>query len=1119
MSKLFFRSSFILLTTALLVASGFFIFSNAVSASANIFSDGFELGNFDEWTSHNSRWSVSSSDTHGGSNYKAVVSGDTGANDDILLKNISTSGYNSVSLNFYYKMTSMEGADHVYVEWYDGADWHQVADYTNQNVMSDWVQVNLSLPAGAGNNSNFAFRFVAHTSSISDRFLLDDVSLTGMPIPSATNSTIVCSPTKQIVGGTITCNITVKDQSNNPIQGALVDLSANGVSNTFSTKPVLSDANGNATITLSSTIVQTETVTATAGVTTLSTTPSVEFYVSNPTTANITASPKPQEASLTGVDVNLTLVITDQYGNPVNDGYVVTVTGTANTPGTVIITGDSATLNGQVSRVLNFNNKGDVTLKVNVVHDLVLTGDSVIHFVDTTAPVVGQHENISGVEATSYSGATVDYTNPTATDNIDGSVSVDCVPASGSTFVLGNTTVTCSATDGSSNTGTSTFTVEVVDTTAPVITAPNDITMEATAPLTAVDLGLPTVLDIADPSPVVINNAPVGGFPVGTTIVTWTATDASGNIANDTQTVIITDETVPVITAPIDQTFEATGPLTTLTIPPLVPATATDIADPNPAITYQPQEFPLGTTIVTWTATDASGNIATATSNITIVDTTPPTIAPHDNITAEATSADGAVVDYENPTATDLVDGTDPVSCAPVSGSQFALGDTTVTCNSTDSHGNTSQSTFTVHIVDTTPPTITAPADISQEDNGFMSTVADLGLPTVSDIADPNPTITNNAPLTFPLGTTVVMWTVTDDWGNSAVAYQNVTIYAGPITHIILTASPTELAFSDSSLITVTGKDQYENVVTNNNSTIIVLSADGGGSLDNTILTLSAGVATANLSKDSAGIVHVTASSDGLTPQSVTVTFTEVDTSSPFVESHTPINGATNVALNVHPVLVFDEPLDTATVSSDNIQLKKYSDDSVVPASVSPAEGDRQVIITPANPLDFNTQYYFVVLAGVTDKVGNPAIPYGKGNEGNIFTTIPDNTVLSVTGISAIKTYAVANGTYENGWSWIFNVTVPTPETELQMKFADWTSALLSTIPVANNVRYSSAQASNGPVEVTAANTYGNPLHLTGDLDSGTAGRQIQILVEAKVPESSVGGSYSTSYGILSNNP
>ncbi|MEI6500695.1 MAG: HYR domain-containing protein, partial [Armatimonadota bacterium] len=56
-------------------------------------------------------------------------------------------------------------------------------------------------------------------------------------------------------------------------------------------------------------------------------------------------------------------------------------------------------------------------------------------------------------------------------------------------------------------------------------------------------------------------------------------------------------------------------------------ATATDVCDVNPTITNDASEvFPLGTTTVTWTATDASGNKSTATQKVTVRDTTPPVI-------------------------------------------------------------------------------------------------------------------------------------------------------------------------------------------------------------------------------------------------------------------------------------------------------------------------------------------------------------------------------------------------------------------------------------------------------------------------------------------------------------
>ena len=494
-----------------------------------------------------------------------------------------------------------------------------------------------------------------------------------------------------------------------------------------------------------------------------------------------------------------------------------------------------------------------------------------------------------------------------------------------------------------------------------------------------------------------------------------------------------------------------------------------------------------------------------------IIDAVLPVIEAHADVTVEATSAEGAIVEYTNPTANDNFDGSVEVTCLPISGSQLPLGDTTITCTAKDALENTATSTFVAHVVDTTAPSITAPADINQKDNGFMSTV-DLGTPTVLDVVDASPAVTNDAPSTFPLGDTTVTWTATDAHGNHASATQKVTIYADVISHFHLTASPESLKFGTKSLITIKGEDQYNNRVTNDNSTAVVLSADNGGALENTILTLASGVATTKLSKDSVGTVNVSAISDGLAPQTTQVTFTEADTSSPYVIDAYP--KTTGVSINTLPYLIFSEELNPATVTSETVQLKKAGGNAVLATvSLDFMEGSQRVTITPAMALDFNTQYYFVVTNGVQDLVGNSATP--SDNEYK-FTTVQDNTVLAVMlPIEQINSYAEIGGGYEKGWKWIFNVTVPTSETEVKMKFADFKSALLNIIPAANNIRYSSEQANPGVVEVTS-NDYGSALHLTGDLDTTMAGRQIKILVEAKIPAGSSGGSYSTSYGIQS---
>ena len=84
-----------------------------------------------------------------------------------------------------------------------------------------------------------------------------------------------------------------------------------------------------------------------------------------------------------------------------------------------------------------------------------------------------------------------------------------------------------------------------IDSTPPTITAPDDITVEASDTLTQVSLGTATADDNQDLSPTITNDAPAS-FPLGTITVTWTATDASGNSATDSQIITVQDTTPPV---------------------------------------------------------------------------------------------------------------------------------------------------------------------------------------------------------------------------------------------------------------------------------------------------------------------------------------------------------------------------------------------------------------------------------------------------------------------------------------------------------------------------------------------------------------------------------------------
>ncbi|HJU42427.1 MAG TPA: PKD domain-containing protein, partial [Vicinamibacterales bacterium] len=178
----------------------------------------------------------------------------------------------------------------------------------------------------------------------------------------------------------------------------------------------------------------------------------------------------------------------------------------------------------------------------------------------------------------------------------------------------------------------------------------------------------------------------------GVTIITLDVHDDYGH-QFAAQATLRVDVTAPVITAN-DITAEATsnsGAAVTLVF------SATDDFDSNPVVVadHTSGVFPLGTTEVIVTATDAAGNTSNKTMLVTVVDTTAPGLSLPGDITVDATSPQGAVVNY-SATATDLVSGNIAVSCAPPPGSTFAIGTTTVPCSATDAAGNTVSGSFTV---------------------------------------------------------------------------------------------------------------------------------------------------------------------------------------------------------------------------------------------------------------------------------------------------------------------------------------------------------------------------------------------------------------------------------------
>jgi hypothetical protein len=131
-------------------------------------------------------------------------------------------------------------------------------------------------------------------------------------------------------------------------------------------------------------------------------------------------------------------------------------------------------------------------------------------------------------------------------------------------------------------------------------------------------------------------------------------------------------------------------------------ASASDAEDdPDPTPDCAPASgstFPLGTTTVNCSVTDSEGAGGGGSFDVTVTDTTGPTLAAHGDVSVTTTDPSGATVNYTPPAASDAVDSDPSVVCMPASGSSFVAGPTPVTCTATDDSGNESTSTFNVNV-------------------------------------------------------------------------------------------------------------------------------------------------------------------------------------------------------------------------------------------------------------------------------------------------------------------------------------------------------------------------------------------------------------------------------------
>ena len=500
------------------------------------------------------------------------------------------------------------------------------------------------------------------------------------------------------------------------------------------------------------------------------------------------------------------------------------------------------------------------------------TRNITVNLVDATAPVARCHNitvNLSAAGAASIVPSQIDGNgagptfNPKSSDNcglatFNAGLTFQGPNIAPNTNILRNynctnlgaNPITLIVTDASGNQSTCNATVTVVDVTVPAITCPANQVVAKSATCTSILPDFRALVVATDAcGPVSIAQSPAAGTIIAADVanlaIIMTASDGSGNSSTCTFSVQFVDQTAPVISGCPSNISVTTGVGNTdcqIAVNWTAP-TASDNCSPilgtiTLTSTHAPgQQFFVGTTTVTYTATDPAGNSSTCSFTVTVTDNTIPTIycITPGNKVVNAVSAgctythsggnnwDAAGSDNCIPllAATYTLSGATTGTGNSLDGKVFNYGVTTVTWRVVDQFTNSTTCSFTVTVSDTQVPTITCPATVNVNTNvAGCSASVPAALTTLAAASDncgivlTEWSVSGASPISsglgnlgthiFNIGTSLVTYRVSDAAGNSTICSFNVVVTNAVAGAISGTSTVAQNAMTTST-VTFTG--------------------------------------------------------------------------------------------------------------------------------------------------------------------------------------------------------------------------------------------------------------------------------------------------------------------------